>query len=389
MYPTLTHLIEDLTGLHVPLPIQTFGFMMALSFIAAAMTLRSELRRKHQLGLIPLTTRTVVTGEPASIIELLISLVAGFVVGYKLVDLVFHYPQFSENPQAYLLSLQGSIPAGILGGVAAAGWKYYEKKKAQLPEPKSERVTVAPEDLVWDITVVAAAAGLVGAKVFDSLENFDMLLQDPIGSLFSFSGLTFYGGLIFGSAAVIWYTSRYGIKPVVMCDATAPGLMLAYGVGRIGCQLAGDGDWGIVNLHPKPSVVPEWLWASTYPHNVIGEGAPIPDCVGRFCYALPQPVYPTPLYEVIMALAIFTFLWAIRKRIATPGMLFSIYLLLNGVERFLIERIRVNVQYHWFGFAFTQAQLISSLLVVTGLVGIVLLRRRPDLFNGTPSTRPS
>jgi phosphatidylglycerol---prolipoprotein diacylglyceryl transferase len=387
MYPTLTHLIEDLTGFHLPMPIQTFGFMMALSFIAAAATLRSELKRKRLLGLIPTAVRTRVVGKPASAADLVISFAAGFIVGFKLVDLVFHYPQFAENPQAYLLSLNGSLPAGLLVGLLMAGWKYYEKKKAQLPAPKTETMQLMPEDLVWDITVVAAATSLVGAKIFDNLENWDMFISDPIGSLFSFSGLTFYGGLIFGFVGVLWYTSRYGIRPAVLCDAAAPGVMLGYGIGRIGCQLSGDGDWGIVNTNSKPSFLPEWAWASTYPHNVIGEGIQIPGCVGKFCTELPQPVYPTPLYEVIMALAIFGFLWAIRKRIRIPGMLFSIYLLLNGIERFLIESIRVNSLYHLFGIAFTQAQLISSALIVTGLIGIFTLRQRPNLFAGTPSTK--
>ncbi len=151
--------------------------------------------------------------------------------------------------------------------------------------------------------------------------------------------------------------------------------MLAYGIGRIGCQLSGDGDWGIVNTMPKPSslsFLPDWAWSFKYPHNVLGEGVQIPGCVGRHCAELPMPVFPTPLYEAVMALLIFAFLWSIRKRINITGMMFSVYLFLNGMERFFIEKIRVNTLYHIFGKAFTQAELISSILMLLGLIGIYL-----------------
>jgi phosphatidylglycerol:prolipoprotein diacylglycerol transferase len=156
-----------------------------------------------------------------------------------------------------------------------------------------------------------------------------------------------------------------------MLDVGGPGLMLAYSIGRMGCHLSGDGDWGIPNLAQKPSWLPDWLWSSTYPHNVINEGVPIKDCIGRFCSELPLPVYPTALYESIICLALFAFLWSIRKRIHAPGLLFSIYLILNGLERFTIELIRVNSKYHVAGISFTQAELISSLLILLGISGAI------------------
>jgi len=148
--------------------------------------------------------------------------------------------------------------------------------------------------------------------------------------------------------------------------------MLAYSVGRIGCHMSGDGDWGIANLNAKPiSWLPDWLWAYTYPNNVANEGNPIAGCVGRFCNELPQPVYPTPIYEVIVCFILFLILWKIRDRIKSPGMMFGIYLMLNGLERFFIELIRVNTKYNVAGIHFTQAELISSILFLSGL-GLVL-----------------
>jgi prolipoprotein diacylglyceryltransferase len=154
-----------------------------------------------------------------------------------------------------------------------------------------------------------------------------------------------------------------------MLDVGGPGMMLAYSVGRIGCHLSGDGDWGIANLNPKPFTwLPDWLWAYTYPNNVAMDGNQIAGCVGKFCNELPLPVYPTPIYEVIMAFIIFLFLWKIRTKINLPGMMFGIYLMFNGLERFFIELIRVNTKYNVAGISFTQAEFISSVLFFCGVL---------------------
>ena len=151
--------------------------------------------------------------------------------------------------------------------------------------------------------------------------------------------------------------------------------MLAYGVGRIGCQMSGDGDWGIDNLAPKPewmSFLPDWMWSYTFPHNVINAGVPIEGCTGKFCMELANPVWPTAFYEVIMSLAIFGILWAMRKHIKVPGALFFIYLAFNGVERFFIEKIRINSEYNILG-GITQAEIISFSLILTAIIGVTYL----------------
>ena len=93
----------------------------------------------------------------------------------------------------------------------------------------------------------------------------------------------------------------------MMCDVAAPGLMLSYGIGRIGCHLSGDGDWGIENVLSKPNwfIFPDWMWAYTYPHNVIGEGVHIEGCVGKHCSELIPPVFPTPFYEAVACFILF------------------------------------------------------------------------------------
>jgi prolipoprotein diacylglyceryltransferase len=240
-----------------------------------------------------------------------------------------------------------------------------------------------------------------------------------VGSLLSFSGLTFYGGLICAALAITIYAKKHGIAFWHLADAMAPTLMLAYAVGRIGCQVSGDGDWGILNSayiatpegKPVPagitefnntvsqhasyyaqefgsvenihhtafkgaSFLPEWMFGYTYPHNVINAGAQLQNCEGQYCAYLPIPVYPTPFYEIIACLTLFFILWALRKRLQVPGKLFAIYLIFNGIERFFIEKIRVNTKYSIFGFHPTQAEIISFLLVLAGVILLLVLKKR-------------
>ncbi len=379
MYPTLSHLIEELTGVFIPLPVQTFGFMLAISFVLAAWTLSSELKRKENEGLLKAITRNVLKARPATFSQYIISALIGFLIGWKLIYIVFNYAQFVEDSQGVLLSSAGHIPAGLLGAALAVYLRYRESEKNKRIRPAWQQVTIHPFQLTGNLTLVAAIAGILGAKLFHNLENIEELIADPLDALISFSGLTMYGGLICGSLAVTWYAHKYGIDWKHLIDAAAPGLMLAYGTGRIGCHLSGDGDWGIVNLHPKPSwldFVPDWAWASYYPHNVINEGIPIPGCHGRHCMMLPEPVFPTPLYEAIICIALFFVLWPLRKKIRIPGMLFSVYLIMNGTERFLIEKIRVNPLYHFLGLEFTQAEIISVALFIAGIAGVIYFRIR-------------
>ncbi len=222
--------------------------------------------------------------------------------------------------------------------------------------------------LVLPLVLIAAFAGILGARTLSVLEDPKAFLADPIRVFFSTGGLTFYGGFIAAAGAVLWYLRRQKIPVLRFLDAAAPAVFLGYGIGRLGCHFSGDGDWGIVNTAPKPNFLPDWLWSYSYPHNVIQKGTLIPDCAAKYCHVLTQGVYPTSVYEFFVALFFFLFLWAIRKRIHRAGVLFSIFLLLNGTARFLIEFIRVNDRYRFLGLELSLSQFIALGLISIGVV---------------------
>ena len=421
MYPNLYYVFKDFFGvdwnwLRI---FNSFGFFVAIAFIVGALILSKELKRKEREGLLHYKEETITVGKPATKGELLLNFILGFLLGYKIIGLFISGSPLAKDPQSFIFSKEGSLPFGILLGILFAGLKWWERKKHKLAKPEQRKIRIWPHDRVGDIVIFAAIFGFLGAKIFHNLENWDDLVKDPVGSLLSFSGLTFYGGLICAGIAIVYYAKKHGIGLWHLCDAMAPALMIAYAIGRIGCQVSGDGDWGILNSAyvaadngkviratpaqfqqrleankdfylqqhydnlsavphrsvKAPSFLPDWMVAYQFPHNVIKEGTRIPGCEGEHCYQLPIPVFPTSFYETIICFILFLVLWLLRKRFRIPGELFGLYLLLNGLERFFIEKIRVNTQYHIFGFNPTQAELISALLIISGIGLIIYLNR--------------
>jgi prolipoprotein diacylglyceryl transferase len=370
MYPNLYYLIEDFFGikLNALKLVNSFGFFVAIAFVAAGYVLYAELKRKEALGEFSATEESLVVGAPASTSELISNFLFGFIFGYKIIG-AFTIPNALNNTQAFILSLQGNAVAGLLVGVLMVYLKWKEKDKVKLAKPETKKFMVWPHDRVGDVVLQAALWGFIGAKIFHNLENLSDFAKDPIGALISFSGLTFFGGLIVATIAVIIYIRKYKISVIHFADAMAPTMLFAYAAGRVGCQISGDGDWGIVNTKPNPfSWLPDWIWSYQYPHNVVNEGVAIPGCVGNYCNQLPLPVYPTAFYEIIMTFILFLIIWMLRKRITQAGILTGIYFIFAGVERFLIEQIRVNNKYMDLPFQPTQAEIISVVLFVLGIV---------------------
>ena len=388
MYPTLYHALLGLTGIDWPVLkfLNSFGFFVAIAFIGAYLTLVWELKRKEGLGLILPTTRKIVVGEGAKPGELIIQGLVGFILGWKGLYIALHMAEVTQDPPGFLLSGKGNFIGGIIVAALFIWLLWREKEKTRLKEPQERIVTVHPAQQGGNITLTAALWGFIGAKIFNWFESpkefMDLIATGSVRDIVS--GLTMYGGLIVAGIMVVRYFKKNGMAILPSMDAAAPGLMLAYGLGRLGCQVAGDGDWGIANTAPKPSWIPQWLWSYDYPNNVngvlgphrggyVGEHMTSGTIFPGYGTHLVPGVFPTPLYEVIMCLALFGILWYLRKRIALPGVLFCIYLIMNGVERFLIEHIRVN---NLFLGTWTQAEVISPCLIIIGVGGILWLRKR-------------
>jgi prolipoprotein diacylglyceryltransferase len=437
MYPNLYYAVQDWFGVEINAfkIFYTFGIFVAMAFLVGALFISKELKRKEKLGLLFPREETITVGKPISIIDILINGLIGFIFGYKLFGAFLASRDNGIDLQEYIFSSQGNIIGGLVLAALLIFLKYREKNKQKLAKPEERIIRIWPHDRVGDIIVLALIFGILGAKLFDNLENWDRFIKNPIANLFSPSGLTFYGGLICAAIAIALYVVKKGINVWHMADAIAPALLIAYAVGRMGCQISGDGDWGIYNSayisdvpghvveaspgefekklnenasyfiegrvrdrdstistvsdrkattienvpHKSfkgPSFLPKWLFAYTYPHNVNEDGILLPDCEGKYCRALPQPVFPTSLYEIVMCSILFLILWGIRKNINAPGIMSGIYLIFVGVERFLIELIRVNSTYTIFGLHPTQAEIISLLLILTGVIILLFKRKR-------------
>ena len=422
MYPDFYHLLKDLFGIDLPFLslLKSFGFLVAIGFFAGGYLIYAELKRKEEDGIVGYTIDEVTTGKPASIQEYIVAGLVGFLVGFKLFGMFLNWKVASPDPLSFVFSKEGSLLPGILISLAAIGLKFYENKKETAKGIVTKKVKTWPHIRVGDICVIAAVGGFAGAKIFNALETWDSFVQDPLGSLLSSSGLTFYGGLIVATFALWYYSRKIKLDFRHLCDAAAPALILAYGIGRLGCQISGDGDWGIYNSayitdsvgkvavaptrnfadniapyqdyfkqHNKeeidhkyfkgPSSLPIWLFAYNYPQNVNNVGVELPGCndPADYCSVLPQPVFPTPVYEFVMSLVIFLFLWSIRKKMKIPLGIFSIYLILNGIERFLIEQIRVNYKYDWGFLQPTQAEILAVAISLCGVL-LFLFRKKID-----------
>jgi phosphatidylglycerol:prolipoprotein diacylglycerol transferase len=219
-----------------------------------------------------------------------------------------------------------------------------------------------PGDWAYEIGFAALIGGILGSRIYFLVQNYSEVKHDLLGNLFSGAGLVWYGGAIGGAVAVLAWARYRDFLGLALLDLAAPALALGYAIGRCGCQLSGDGDYG------KPWNGP---WAMAYPDGTVPTD---------------RTVHPTPLYETLaMGLGAWI-LWQLRDRVRA-GVLFAIYLVYAGTERFLVEFIRRNAD---TALGLTSAQLESLGMMIAGTIWIAIVVRRhggiarPDAEAVTP-----
>jgi phosphatidylglycerol:prolipoprotein diacylglycerol transferase len=240
----------------------------------------------------------------------------------------------------------GPIPIHIFGICLAVAFLAAGKVAALEFERKGWDPEAASRALVY-----AAAGGLAGSRLWVIFESFGDFLASPVEYLFTGKGFVFYGGLLGGAAAVTWVFRRARIPWLAGADAVAPAIVVGQAIGRIGCQLSGDGDWG------APTTLP---WGMAYPYAVVG-------------WPYPPGVYvhPTPVYETILYTVIFAILWRMRRAPHPDGTILAWYLILSATARFFVEFVRVEPI---VAYGLTSAQWMGLVLVPLGM--LLLWRQR-------------
>jgi phosphatidylglycerol:prolipoprotein diacylglycerol transferase len=240
---------------------------------------------------------------------------------------------------------------GVLMALAAltAAWVVHVELKRSGYNP----------ELASTMVFAAAIGGLLGARLLFIVEDWGNFLRSPWDFIFTGAGFTWYGGFLGGVLGVTWVVRKNNIPWLKAADIAAPALAIAYGVGRLGCHVAGDGDWGTVTDVP---------WGVAYTNAIIGwvdpsTGVPYPPGVR---------VHPTPIYEFLQSVLVFGILWALRKKEYAPGTLFWLYLALAGFARLVVEFWRLNPV---FAFGLTEAQWFGVLTIIIGLWQLLTARR--------------
>src|SRR5918999_2948666 len=213
-------------------------------------------------------------------------------------------------------------------------------------------------EVASSMVFAAAIGGLFGARLLFILGDWNNFLASPSSYIFTGAGFTWYGGLFGGAAAVSWIVRKNQIPWLVGADIAAPALAIAYGVGRLGCHFAGDGDWGSITDVP---------WGVAYTNAIIGWVDPMT--------GIPYPpgarVHPTPIYEFLQSLVIFAVLWSLRRKSYTAGTVAWLYLIMAGFARFTVEFWRINPP---VALGLSEAQWFSLALLV---IGFAMFLRRP------------
>jgi phosphatidylglycerol:prolipoprotein diacylglycerol transferase len=203
-------------------------------------------------------------------------------------------------------------------------------------------------ELAYKLLIVIIPSAIIGAKLFHILDNFSEFLSAPSAMIFSGAGLSVYGGFILSFISAMFVIKKNNEGVLKIFDATSPSMALGYAIGRLGCHASGDGCYGL----PTDSIL-----GMAYPNGIV---------------PITVNVYPTPLFESFASLIFFLILMRLRKTEMKTGVIFFIYLIMNGFARFTVEFIRLNPV---TSFGLTQAQIVALCFITAGIAGIIIVNK--------------
>jgi len=331
-----------------PFTIYSYGLMLATGFMVGSYFLTQELRRRK-------LNRNVTRSFFVVMRWLVIALIALIIISALV--------EFGSDIFSVLAALAGKNPVFLLIIAAFVAVSAYIFTQAKNPRPQTE------VDLSTAVVLISLVYGVFGTKILFLFENMESFLQRPFDMLISTSGLSFFGGPVLVVIVLALMLRREDLRFFAVADSAAPSLLLAYGIGRLGCHFAGDGCYGF------PTSLP---WGTDYSSGVVPPSQALrrfPEIAGQFPDGIPDttPLHPTPVYEFLACALLFLVLWRFRKSIRIEGRIFMLYLVFAGLERFAVEFLRLNPRVL---FGLSGFQIFAFLMILAGLVGWYLLGKR-------------
>lgn len=339
-----------------PITVYSFGLMMGLGFFVASIILHKESVRKN-----------LVFDFSA---ELLRFLRASYSIVLSAL-LLSYLIELGAGEFFTLLETNFIRTVVILAGIVILGYVLFSAKS---------RVWVTADTAAF-IVVTSIIAGVIGSKALYVVENISYVSRAPFDMIFSPGGLTWYGGFTLVTVLVFYFTKKKHVSFLQICDAASPSLLIGYAIARIGCHLAGDGDYGMPTDLPWASVYSN----GTYPPSVAFRDFPeivrqygingvVPDTIA---------VHPAPLYEFFAGVLLFAIVWKFRRSFKRAGEMFTVYLILAGASRLAVEFIRLNPR---ILFGLTEAQLFSIVMILAGAIGLVIVKKQQRLHQAHETT---
>jgi phosphatidylglycerol---prolipoprotein diacylglyceryl transferase len=361
MYPDFSYILHDL--MDTPLDnsfaiFRTYGLIIVFDIILCMYLLKAKFIEKEKLETIPLVVERQILIYFLIFFNILMCLVLGFNF-----NSIISRINLSEKVIGVFYHNSAKIPVVVLAiGLIVS---YFQYKFFMLKYMRKKTFVLSSQ--IYNLVAFIMLGSILGSIFLGFFEDGN-LPNHSINYIEVFQKTNYYGGLIGGLIFGVIYFKFYKLPVFILFDSVAPILMLGYSIGRLACHFSGDGDWGIVNNSTKPTWIPHFLWGCNYPNNVLNEGVVIENMSCKYFHVLNNQVFPTSLYEFILALIGFFILFVNSSKTRTPYFITCLFLLILSIERFLIEFIRVNPKISILGFRLTQAQIISSMMLLISVI---------------------